>query len=109
MISVAVLAAFGLFGSLQTQAASISNQGYNAQPFIIDLSQNVGHMFDLIDNTHLPEKEEYDGVSSDLGIPLSTLKKLQKDWTSCFNWKKEQDSMNKYVPSLCSSHSLKAR
>lgn len=95
-LEVAVLAVFGLLGSLQAGAAAVFTRGFNVQPFTIDLSKNVARMFDLIKDTHLPDHEEYPGVSSDLGIPLSTLKKLRKDWISCFKWKKEQDSMNKY-------------
>ena len=52
-------------------------------------------MFDLITNTHLPNREEYPGVDSDLGIPLNTLKTLQGGWVSHFDWEKEQESMNK--------------
>ena len=101
-LRVANTVILGLVASLQAvQATALSSNGFKIKPFTIDLSQNVEHMFDLITSTYLPDKEEYPGVSSDLGIPLRTLKKLRKDWVSDFDWDKEQASMNKYAPLSC--------
>ena len=67
---------------------------YAVQPFVVNLSQNVPHMLQLINDTKLPDKPEYPGVGSSFGIDLDVLKCLQSEWLSEFDWQKEQDSIN---------------
>ncbi|KAM0426136.1 hypothetical protein ACHAPT_008768 [Fusarium lateritium] len=52
-------------------------------------------MIDLVRNSRLPEKPEYPGVGSSMGIDLDVLKSLRKQWLSNFDWEKEQDKLNK--------------
>ncbi|KAJ4323529.1 hypothetical protein N0V84_004269 [Fusarium piperis] len=52
-------------------------------------------MIELVRNSRLPDKPEYPGVGSSMGIDLDVLKSLKKQWLSDFNWKTEQDNLNK--------------
>lgn len=75
-------------------------QKLQVKPFKVDLSDRVPHMLDLIRNTQLPSSEFVAAVESlndtlSTGIPLQTLKDLQKEWITDFNWDEEQASINK--------------
>lgn len=90
----------GLLGGLFAVAAAglpSSSKGDNFQlrPFHIDLSQNVPRMLDLVRDYQLPKKPEYPGVGASKGIDLDVLKGLRKQWLTKFDWKKEQDTLNK--------------
>jgi hypothetical protein len=67
----------------------------------INLSERLPHMLDLVQRTQLPSaelpaaKDNYNTTLSS-GVPLSTLKSLQKEWITNFNWEKEQESINQY-------------
>lgn len=77
-------------------SASVLLSGrYRLKPYTLNLESEVPRMLQLISNTHLPEVPEYPGLSSDAGIPLSTLKALRTQWLTQFDWKKEQASINK--------------
>lgn len=52
-------------------------------------------MVRLAKDTRLPDKPEYPGLGSSLGIDLDVLKSLREQWITDFDWKKEQDSINK--------------
>lgn len=72
-----------------------------AKPFTVNLSSRVPHMLDLIGKTVLPAAElpaanANLNMSLTTGMPLSTLKTLQSEWTTSFNWTKEQEQMNTY-------------
>ncbi len=56
-------------------------------------------MLDLVNQTMLPDEEEYAGVGSSAGIALDTLKQLQAEWTTTFDWNQEQATLNKSVRS----------
>lgn len=76
-------------------AASIPS----VKPFKVNLSSRVPHMLDLIKRTVLPAAELSAAHASmnltiTTGMPLSTLKSLQNEWTTSFNWTKEQEQMN---------------
>jgi len=63
--------------------------------FKIDLSQHVPRMLSLINQTQLPDAEEYPGVGESLGIDLGVLKSLQAEWTTSFDWDTEQAALNR--------------
>ncbi len=89
-----VLAAVGLFGTRVVsvaQASNSSNDGYNLRPFTISLSSNVSRMLSLINNTQLPGGPEHLIAA---GIPLESLKSLQTEWLTQFDWEKEELAMN---------------
>src|SRR5437773_1052583 len=71
------------------------------KPLKINLSERLPHMLDLVQRTQLPSaelpaaKDNYNTTLSS-GVPLSTLKSLQKEWITNFNWEKEQESINRY-------------
>ncbi|KAL7917004.1 Alpha/Beta hydrolase protein [Trichoderma austrokoningii] len=70
-------------------------------PFKVDLSSRVPHMLDLIQTTILPTTEDSAAINSfnltqTTGLPLTTLASLQNEWVNGFNWKTEEDAMNKY-------------
>ncbi|PTB63158.1 alpha/beta-hydrolase [Trichoderma citrinoviride] len=72
-----------------------------ATPFKVDLSSRVPHMLDLIGKTVLPEADlpaahASSNMSLTTGISVSTLKQLQTEWTTSFNWTKEQEQINTY-------------
>lgn len=71
---------------------------YDVKPFKINLASRVPRMLQLAKDTQLPASEEYPAVESGFGISLAKLKSLQNEWTTTFNWKKEEEAMNKYVP-----------
>jgi hypothetical protein len=50
-------------------------------------------MLDLIDQTNLPAMIEFQDASA--GIELDTLKSLQTEWLTHFDWEKEQERLNK--------------
>lgn len=49
----------------------------------------------LVSNTRLPDDPVYPGLGSSMGIELDVLKALKKQWTTEFNWEKEQREMNR--------------
>jgi hypothetical protein len=67
--------------------------GFDLQPFTINLCSEVPRMLQLIKHTNLPDAPEYPGASA--GITLDTLKSLQSEWISQFDWNKEQQGLNK--------------
>jgi hypothetical protein len=87
--------AFSFLSSGVANATPTKNH-YDIRPFKVDLSKGVPRMLRLIKDGRLPDKPEYPGIGSSLGIDLDVLKDLRKEWLNDFNWQKEQDSMNKY-------------
>lgn len=90
----------GVLGALFAAAAAKSlppsrPDNFQLRPFHIDLSHNVPRMIELVRNYQLPDKPEYPGVGSSMGIDLDVLKSLRKQWLSDFDWKTEQDNLNK--------------
>jgi hypothetical protein len=74
---------------------------YSVKPIKIELSERVPHMLDLVKRTTLPATElqpARDSLNSSIstGIPLSTMKSLQEEWITKFNWEEEQASINQY-------------
>lgn len=72
----------------------------NVRPVKLDFTQHVPHMLDLVKGTHLPSPELQTakmGPNNTLltGMPLSILRQLQSEWTTNFDWEKEQNSINK--------------
>lgn len=72
----------------------------NVRPVKLNFTQHVPHMLDLVKRTHLPSTELQTakmGPNNTLltGMPLSTLRQLQNEWTTSFDWEKEQNSINK--------------
>lgn len=63
--------------------------------FKVNLSGEVPRMLKLIKGTKLPDKPAYSGVGSSFGIDPDVLKDLKKQWLDDFDWKKEQDAINK--------------
>ncbi|KAG8741498.1 hypothetical protein FRC10_002749 [Ceratobasidium sp. 414] len=81
--------------------APVLSRAYDVQPFKIDLSSRVPHMKDMIKRTELPESSVLGTAGA--GINLSWLKDRQAEWLESFDWKKEEDHLNKFhvvVPSL---------
>ncbi|WAO88679.1 EHN domain-containing protein [Fusarium falciforme] len=74
--------------------------GFHVRPFNIDLGDRVPRMLDLVKNTRLPAhedpaaKDSYN-ITLSTGISLSTLKQLQTQWSTSFDWEKEQATMNR--------------
>ncbi|UKZ76851.1 hypothetical protein TrVFT333_004566 [Trichoderma virens FT-333] len=73
----------------------------NVRPITLDFTLRVPHMIDLVKGTHLPATElqtAKNGPNNTLltGMPLSILQQLQKEWTTSFDWEKEQNSINQY-------------
>lgn len=69
------------------------------KPFTVNLSSRVPHMLDLVGKTVLPAAELAAAhanlnMSLTTGMPLDTLKSLQSEWTTSFNWTKEQEQIN---------------
>lgn len=86
---------FGLLS--ETSAASIPA----VKPFTVNLSSRVPHMLDLIGRTALPAAELAAAHSSlnmslTTGMPLDTLKSLQNEWVTSFNWTREEEQINTY-------------
>jgi hypothetical protein len=93
-----LLSGLTLFG---LSADAVPTKEFQVKPFEVNLSDRVPHMLDLIRNTQLPSDEfvaarESTNNSLSTGISLRTLKDLQKEWITSFNWDKEQASINKY-------------
>jgi len=66
------------------------------KPFKVDLSSEVPRMLKLIKENKLPDKPEYPGLGSSFGIDLDVLKDLKNQWLDDFDWRKEQDTINKF-------------
>jgi hypothetical protein len=88
-----------LVGQLAGQRAfagsTIVKKDFDPQPFKIDLSKDVPRLLELVNQTHLPESEEYPGLGETFGIDLGVLKDLQTEWTTSFDWKTQEASLNK--------------
>lgn len=65
------------------------------EPFKVDLSKNVPRMLDLVKNTKLPEKSVYSQLGASAGIDLDVLKQMQREWIDDFDWKAEEEEMNR--------------
>ncbi|KAL6898577.1 Alpha/Beta hydrolase protein [Trichoderma evansii] len=88
-------ACFGLL--TKTSAASTPA----VKTFTVNLSSRVPHMLDLIERTTLPAAELAAAhanlnMSLTTGISLDTVKSLQKEWITSFNWTQEQEQINTY-------------
>jgi hypothetical protein len=68
---------------------------HTLRPFKVDLSAGVPHLRELVEITHLPEYEVNTGVEPSAGISLDTLKSLQDEWLTSFDWDREQEAINK--------------
>ena len=92
MYSLAVLGML-VAGGFSAAHSSYNNSGsFNLRPFTLNLTSEVPHMLDLVNNTRLPDASEYPGASA--GIPLDSLKSLRAEWLTQFDWDKEQLAMN---------------
>lgn len=74
--------------------------GFHVRPFKVDLSDRVPRMLALVKNTRLPAHEspaarDSYNITLSTGISLSTLKQLQTQWSTSFDWEKEQAAMNR--------------
>jgi len=69
---------------------------YQVKPFKVDLSPSVPHMRDLIQRTHLPVSSVL-SAAPQAGISLSWLRDRQTQWLDDFDWKHEEDALNKSV------------
>lgn len=90
-----------LLGSLGLLSKAAAANTPVAKPFTVNLSSRVPHMLDLIQRTvspaaELPAANANLNMSLTTGIPLSTLKSLQNEWVTSFNWTKEQEQINTY-------------
>jgi hypothetical protein len=65
------------------------------EPFKVDLSKNVPRMLELVKNTKLPDKSAYSSLGSSAGIGLDILKELQREWIADFDWKTEEEDINR--------------
>lgn len=74
---------------------ALAKPKYDVKPYEINLTQGVPHILDLIKRTNLPAYPEYPGVGDSAGISLRTLTDLQREWLAEFDWKKEQDEINR--------------
>jgi hypothetical protein len=81
----------------------ITNQRPDIQPFKVDLTKDVPRLLELVNQTQLPEHEEYPGVGASFGIDLSVLKGLQQEWSTSFDWEKEEASINRSVTTILSA------
>ncbi|KAI0388355.1 Alpha/Beta hydrolase protein [Xylariaceae sp. FL0594] len=64
-------------------------------------------MLHLVKEAQLPDHEEYPGLGETLGIDLKTLKALQCQWTTDFDWAAEQAALNKYHHYIAPIENLK--
>jgi hypothetical protein len=74
-----------------------SEAGYQLQPFNIDLSSRVPRMIDQIKGTELPAHPVYINTGTSAGISLSLLESFRAEWLNSFDWKREQQDLNKCV------------
>jgi len=89
---MSMLAVWALSGLSAAQSSYSNSSGFNLQPFTISLSSEVPRMLNLVNSIQLPDDPEYPGVSA--GMPLDSLKSLQAEWLTQFDWDKEQLAMN---------------
>ena len=77
-------------------AHSIASQ-YAVSPFQVDLAADVPRMLDLVRNTRLPDKPEYEGLGDSFGMDLIVLKSLRDEWLYSYDWNKDQAYINRYA------------
>ncbi|KAK1749663.1 Alpha/Beta hydrolase protein [Echria macrotheca] len=89
---------YALLASLAAGAgiATPIEKRLSAQPFKVDLSNGVPRTLKLLRENELPDEPEYPSVGSSFGIDLGVLKSLKAQWIKDFDWKKEQDAINKF-------------
>lgn len=78
-------------------AAHPSASRYVINPFQVDLAADVPRMLELVRNTRLPDKPEYEGLGDSFGLDLSVLKSLRDEWLSSYDWNKDQAYINRYA------------
>jgi hypothetical protein len=78
-------------------SSDVKKGGFDLQPFIINLNEDVDRLLELSRATLLPDSPEYpgDNDSTAAGIDLNILKSLRGQWTTEFDWQTEQDDMNR--------------
>lgn len=77
--------------------AQVANGAFDLQPFHIDLSHDFSKMIEQVKDTELPADYEFPGISPSFGLDPSLLKSWKDEWTTSFDWEKEQAAMNEYV------------
>lgn len=71
------------------------------EPTQVNLTSRVPHMVGLVKQAILPSDESLAAISSlntsiSSGISLKTLRSLQNEWITTFDWENEQAAINKY-------------
>ncbi|KAJ6501431.1 Alpha/Beta hydrolase protein [Mycena vitilis] len=80
--------------SLFLPCGGLNADGFNVQPFRIDLGHKVAHMKLLVENTRLPDTSLYPTAGIDFGIELDFLRDLRSRWLDHFNWTKQESELN---------------
>ncbi|KAG8709446.1 hypothetical protein FRC09_000666 [Ceratobasidium sp. 395] len=78
--------------------APLFSEAYQVKPFNIDLSSRVPHMKDAIKNTVLPTSSVLGSAGK--GIELAWLRDRQVEWLEGYNWKHEEEKLNRFNHSL---------
>lgn len=86
-----------VLGAALAKAApsSLSTRGHSTPvPFTINTSCDVPRMLRQVADARIPSQPEYLGLGSAAGMDLDVLKELRHQWTTTFDWNKEQTKMN---------------
>lgn len=83
------------FATIALCLSPVLSAGYKVHPFQIDLTSRLSHMKDLVQRTQLPSTSVLGSAGA--GVDLSWLKDRQVEWLGKYDWKKEQDALNKSV------------
>lgn len=77
--------------------AQAANGAFDLQSFHIDLSHDFSKMMKQVKDTQLPADYEFPDIGPSFGLDPSLLKSWKDEWTTSFDWEKEQAAMNEYV------------
>lgn len=73
----------------------MSSTSSRVVPFKVDLSDAAIRMVNLVENTRLPDTSVYSGLGADAGIDPEMLRRLQSEWIHNFDWKAEEEDINR--------------
>jgi hypothetical protein len=94
--------AFTLLATLATTTLA-----WDVKPFEINVpAEKIAHTKQLVQLTHLPSPQEFQGGGWEYGIPLDYLNELRDDYLGEYNWTKEQSKLNRYEKRLIEWYKL---
>ncbi|KAF5011271.1 hypothetical protein FDECE_2624 [Fusarium decemcellulare] len=69
---------------------------FSLRPMKVDIGSGARHMKELISNTRLPDEPLYPGLGFTKGLDLNQLREWKDAWLNDFDWRKEEEELNRF-------------